>query len=77
MNYMSTKTYKVYNDQTPTKYQGRSTQHSVIAYMVTGSEDEQIYVWIIDQILYSQTSQHSDQIDSDKKYKLNSKNKHK
>ena len=44
MNYMSTKTYKVYNDQTPTKYQGRSTQHSVIAYMVTGSEDEQIYV---------------------------------
>ena len=40
--------------QTPTKYQGRSTQHSVTTYMVTGSEAEQTYVWIIEQILYSQ-----------------------
>ena len=44
MNYIITNTYKTYNDKTPTKYQGRSTQHSVITYMVTGSEDEQTYV---------------------------------
>ena len=55
MNYIVTNTYKIYNDKTPTKYQGRSTQHSVITYMVTGSEDEQIYVCITDPILYSQT----------------------
>ena len=55
MNYLITNTYKKYNDQTPTKYQGRSTQHSVITYMVTGSEHEQIYVCIIDPILYRQT----------------------
>ena len=36
--------YKIYNDKTPIKYQGRSTQHSVIPYMVTGSEDEHTYV---------------------------------
>ena len=54
MNYIVTNTYKIHNDKTPTKYQGRSTQHSVITYMVTGSEDEQTYVGIIEQILYSQ-----------------------
>ena len=55
MNYIVTNTYKIYKDKTPTKYQGRSTQHSVITYMVTVSEDEQTYVGIIEQILYSQT----------------------
>ena len=44
MNYIFTNTYKIYNDKTPIKYQGRSTQHSVTPYMVTGSEDEQTYV---------------------------------
>ena len=44
MNYIITNTYKIYNDKTPAKYQGRSTQHSVITYMATGSEDEQTYV---------------------------------
>ena len=44
MNYIITNTYKIYNDKTPTKYQKRSTQHSVITYMVTGSKDEQTYV---------------------------------
>ena len=39
-----TNTYKIYNHQTPTKYQERSTQHPVITYMGTGSEDEQIYI---------------------------------
>ena len=55
MIYIITNTYKIYNAKTPTKYQERSTQHSVITYMVTGSEDEQLYVCIIEQILYSQT----------------------
>lgn len=27
INYIITNTYKLYNHQTPTKYQGRSTQH--------------------------------------------------
>ena len=54
MNYIVTNTHKIYNDKTPTKYQGRSTQHSVITYKVTESEDEQTYVGIIEQILYSQ-----------------------
>ena len=44
MNYLVTNTYKIYNDKQPTKYQARSTQHSAKTYMVTGSEDEQIYV---------------------------------
>ena len=44
MNYIITNTYKIHSDQTPAKYQGRSTQHFVITYMVRGSEDEQIYV---------------------------------
>ena len=41
MNYIITNTYKIYNDKTPTKYQGRSNQYSLITYMVTRSEDEQ------------------------------------
>ena len=44
MYYIITNTYKIYNDKTPTKYQGRSTQHSAITYMVKGSEVEQTYV---------------------------------
>ena len=44
MNYIITNTYKIYNDKTPTKYQMRYTQHFVITYMVTVSEDEQTYV---------------------------------
>ena len=44
MNYITTNTYKLYNDKTPTKYRGRSTQHSAITYMVTGSVHEQTYV---------------------------------
>ena len=44
MNYIVTNTYKIYNDKTPAKYQGRSTQYSVITYLVTGSEHEQTYV---------------------------------
>ena len=44
MNYILTNTYKIYKDKTPTKYQGRSTQLSVITYKVTGSEDDQTYV---------------------------------
>ena len=44
MNYIITNTYKIYNDKTPTKYQGRSNQYSLITYMVTRSEDEQTYV---------------------------------
>ena len=44
MNYIITNTYKIYNDKTSSKYQGMSTQHSGITYMVTGSEDEQTYV---------------------------------
>ena len=43
MNHIITHTYKIYNDKTPTKNQGRSTQHSAITYMVTGSKDEQTY----------------------------------
>ena len=44
MNYIITNIYKIYNDKTPTKYQGRSTQLSAITYIVSGSEDEHTYV---------------------------------
>ena len=33
MHYIITNPYKIYNDKTPTIYQGRSTQYSVMAYM--------------------------------------------